>query len=42
MKQATLLAFVDTFRLLAVLCLLAIPTVLLLKKTEIKGPISAH
>ena len=41
-KQATLLAFVDTFRLLAVLCVLAIPTVLLLKKTEVKGPIAAH
>ena len=41
-KQATLLAFVDTFRLLAALCLLAIPTVLLLKRTAVKGPISAH
>jgi DHA2 family multidrug resistance protein len=42
LKQAALLAFVDTFRLLAVLCLAAIPTVLLLKKARVKGPVAAH
>jgi DHA2 family multidrug resistance protein len=41
-KQATLLAFVDTFRLLGLLCLIAIPTVLLLRKVRLQGPIAAH
>jgi MFS transporter, DHA2 family, multidrug resistance protein len=41
-KQAALLAFVDNFRLLGLLCLLCIPTVLLLKKAKARGPVAAH
>jgi len=37
-----LLAFVDEFRLLGVLCLLCIPTVLLLKRAKSRGPVAAH
>jgi len=36
-KQASLFAFVDTFRLLALLCLLCVPIVFLLKKTKSSG-----
>ncbi len=36
-KQATLLAYIDNFRLLAILSLLCIPTVLLFKKVKIKS-----
>jgi DHA2 family multidrug resistance protein len=38
-KQATLLAFLDVFRLLAILALLCFPLVLLLKKAKPQGPI---
>jgi MFS transporter, DHA2 family, multidrug resistance protein len=41
-KQAMLLAFVDNFRLLGLMCLLCIPTVLLLKKAKARGPVAAH
>jgi MFS transporter, DHA2 family, multidrug resistance protein len=36
-QQANLFAYVDTFRLLAVLCALCIPVVLLLKKAKSQG-----
>jgi len=36
-QQATLFAFVDTFRLLALLCLLCVPIVFLLKKAKSSG-----
>jgi MFS transporter, DHA2 family, multidrug resistance protein len=40
-KQATLLAYIDNFRLLAILSVLCVPTVLLFKKVKIKnGPIA--
>jgi hypothetical protein len=38
-KQATLLAFIDTFRLFAVVALLCIPSVLLLRSAKARGPI---
>jgi MFS transporter, DHA2 family, multidrug resistance protein len=41
-KQATLLAFIDVFRLLAIVALLCIPFVLLLKKTKAQGPLAIH
>jgi DHA2 family multidrug resistance protein len=42
-QQAALFAYVDTFRVLAVLCLLCIPLVLALHKVRPpKGPIAAH
>jgi MFS transporter, DHA2 family, multidrug resistance protein len=41
-KQAMLLAFVDEFQLLGLLCLLCIPTVLFLKKAKARGPVAAH
>src|SRR5262249_44359930 len=41
-RQATLLSFVDNFRFLGVMCLLCIPTVLLLKKAKSHGPIAVH
>jgi len=37
LQQSSLFAFVDTFRLLALLCLLCIPVVLLLKKVKASG-----
>jgi len=37
LQQSSLFAFVDTFRLLAVLCLLCVPVVLLLKKAKSTG-----
>jgi DHA2 family multidrug resistance protein len=43
LRQASLFAYVDTFRLLAVLCLLCIPVVLLFKKVRpAKGPVAVH
>lgn len=36
-KQATLLAFADSFRLLAVLCLLCVPLVFLFRKGKVSG-----
>ena len=41
-EQATLLAFVDTFRLLAVVALLCIPAVLFLRRTKAQGPVAVH
>jgi DHA2 family multidrug resistance protein len=42
-QQANLFAYVDTFRLLALLCLLCIPIVFLLKKVKSSGgPIAMH
>jgi len=43
LQQSSLFAFVDTFRLLAVLCLLCVPVVLLLKKVKPSaGSIAIH
>lgn len=42
-RQAMLLAFVDNFRWLALLCLLCVPAVWLFQKvTSTKGPVAAH
>jgi MFS transporter, DHA2 family, multidrug resistance protein len=41
-RQATLLAFIDTFRLFAVVALLCIPSVLLLRSAKARGPIALH
>jgi MFS transporter, DHA2 family, multidrug resistance protein len=41
-KQATLLAYIDTFRWMAIGALLCTPLVLLLKKTKAGGPVAAH
>jgi DHA2 family multidrug resistance protein len=41
-KQASLLAYVDTFRWMALGCLLCVPLVLLFKKTKARGPAPAH
>ena len=41
-KQASLLAYVDTFRWMALGCLLCVPLVLLFKKTKARGPVAAH
>ena len=41
-KQATLLAFVDTFRLLGFLCLVCIPSVFLLRKARAAGSVALH
>ena len=42
-QQANLFAYVDTFRWLALLCLLCIPVVFLLRKAKSRGgPIAVH
>jgi len=41
-KQATLSAFVDTFHLLGIMCILCVATVLLLKRAKAHGPVLAH
>ena len=41
-KQATLLAYVDAFRWLALGCLCCAPLVLFLKKVKARGPVAAH
>jgi MFS transporter, DHA2 family, multidrug resistance protein len=42
-QQASLLAYMDNFRLLAFVCLLCIPAVLLLKRLRARsGPVAAH
>jgi DHA2 family multidrug resistance protein len=42
-RQASLWAYVDNFRMLAGLCLLAIPLVLLFKRVKARGgPVAAH
>jgi DHA2 family multidrug resistance protein len=40
--QATLAAYVDTFRMLALLCLACLPVVLLLGKARSRGPVAVH
>jgi len=43
LRQSRLCAYVDTFRLLAVLCLLCVPVVLLFRKAKAaKGPVAVH
>ncbi len=42
MRQATLWAFIDNFRLLAAISLLCIAGAVLLKKVRSKGPVSLH
>ncbi|HEU0173249.1 MAG TPA: DHA2 family efflux MFS transporter permease subunit [Blastocatellia bacterium] len=41
-KQATLLAYVDNFRWLALGCLICVPLIFLLKKVKARGPVAAH
>jgi hypothetical protein len=42
-QQANLFAYVDTFRLLCLLCLSCVPVVLLLKKAKSAGrPMAMH
>ncbi|HKP85335.1 MAG TPA: DHA2 family efflux MFS transporter permease subunit [Blastocatellia bacterium] len=41
-KQASLAAFVDNFRLLGIMCILCIAAVFLLKKVKARGPVAAH
>jgi DHA2 family multidrug resistance protein len=40
-RQATLLAYIDNFRLLALMCLLCTPAALLFKKVRARGAPSA-
>ena len=42
LQQANLLAFVDDFRWLALLCFLSIAVVLLFKKVSVKRGVSVH
>jgi DHA2 family multidrug resistance protein len=43
LQQANLLAYLDDFRLLGMICLIALPLVLLLKRVVVKGgPMLAH
>ena len=42
-RQATVLSYIDNFRLLAVLCLLCAPAAFLFKKVSVpKGPVAVH
>jgi DHA2 family multidrug resistance protein len=41
-RQSTLMAFIDNFRLLAVMSLLCVGAVMLLKRVKPKGPVSPH
>ena len=42
-QQANLFAYVDTFRWLALLCLVCVPLVLLFRKTKARGgPVAVH
>ena len=42
-RQATLLAYVDAFRLIALVCVLCIPLVLLFRRVgTTAGPVAAH
>jgi DHA2 family multidrug resistance protein len=41
-RQSTLMAFIDNFRLLAVMSLLCVGVVMLLKRVKPKGPVSPH
>jgi DHA2 family multidrug resistance protein len=42
LRQAQLAAYIDNFRLLAVLCVGCLPFLLLFKRAKAKGPISVH
>ena len=42
LQQSNLLAYVDVFRWLALLCFLSIAVVLFLKKVSVKGTVSVH
>jgi MFS transporter, DHA2 family, multidrug resistance protein len=43
LQQANLCAYVDTFRLMTLMCLACVPVVLLLRRTQApKGPVAAH
>jgi DHA2 family multidrug resistance protein len=41
-QQSNMLAYVDAFWLLTVLCFIAIPLVVLLKRVVARGPVVAH
>jgi DHA2 family multidrug resistance protein len=41
-QQANLLAYVDAFRVLVVLCVLCLPGVFLFRRAKRKGPVMAH
>lgn len=41
-QQSALWAYVDTFRLLGILCVFCIPLVFLFKRVQRRGPIAAH
>jgi DHA2 family multidrug resistance protein len=41
-QQANLFAYVDTFRLLGILCMLCVPIVFLLKKAKASGAVAMH
>jgi DHA2 family multidrug resistance protein len=41
-RQAMLLSYVQTFRMLAVLCVACVPLVLLLRRARTQGPVSMH
>ncbi len=41
-QQANLFAYVDTFRWLALLCLVCVPLVLLFRKTKARGAVAVH
>jgi DHA2 family multidrug resistance protein len=41
-RQSTLWAFIDIFRLLAAISLFCVGAVMLLKKVTSKGPVSLH
>jgi DHA2 family multidrug resistance protein len=41
-QQASLFAYVDTFRWLALLCLVCVPLVFTFRKTKARGPVAAH
>jgi DHA2 family multidrug resistance protein len=42
LRQSALAAYIDNFRLLAMLCIVCVPFLLLFKKAQAKGPISVH
>jgi DHA2 family multidrug resistance protein len=41
-RQATVLAYVDAFRWLALLCLASVPIIFFFKKVQSRGPVAAH
>ena len=42
LQQSNMLAYIDDFRWLALLCFVAIPLAVLLKRVIVKGPVAAH